>query len=283
MLSLPKHWTPIPAESGSFSRGLVHPGLVPGVEIRAEHFNGVYCIGQAGADTFVVSGDSEGGAGYDLCVVRRHYAREREIVRKFGDARELFDWIIAEGGAALPRETLEEIATPEWLREVRQTFPPSYAVHTYAVVRIKTIGDAPREGETLQQFAERVSDAVAAGAAQGLRVRGLSVEGSDVEHAEYADEVSAVLVDEIRYGEDGEIETVSSFFDDHMEPNDGNGTDPARYARLRKLVESIAATPLQGEPCPDAPGGEQSWTDREHVLERLTEIVNQCREATRKE
>ena len=72
------------------------------------------------------------------------------------------------------------------------------------------------------------------------------------------------------------------WFDDRMEPNDGNGTDPARYVRLKKLAESIAETPLEGEPCDEAPGGKQSWTDREHALERLTEIVQQCRLAVAK-
>lgn len=157
---------------------------------------------------------------------------------------------------------------------------PRYAVHTYAVIRIKTIGNAPREGETIQQFAERTSDAVAA-SLNRLDVRGVAPEGCDVEAIEYAEEVSSVLVDEIVLSETdpaGE-ETKMHWFDDRMEPNDGNGTDPARYARLLKLVESIAGTPLEGEPCPDAPGGKQAWTDREHVLGRLEDIVQQCRMA----
>ena len=283
MQSLPKSWIAVPYKDGTYSRGQVHEGVVPGVPILGQHFNGVYCVGRGGGnDTFVVSGNSEGGNGYDLCVIRRNYPNESETVRKFETAGELFQWILAEGGAPLPRETLEEIATPSWLDGVQYEAPPSYAVHTYAVVRVKTIGDSPLEGETIQDFAQRVSDAVA-GQMHGIRVRGLHVPGSDVEAIEYAEEVSAVLVDKVTYGEDGEERTESSFFDDHMEPNDGNGTDPARYARLERLVKSIAATPLQGEPCADAPGGTQSWTDREHVLERLTEIVNQCRKATKKE
>jgi hypothetical protein len=47
-----------------------------------------------------------------------------------------------------------------------------------------------------------------------------------------------------------------------------------------RLVETIAATPLEGEPCADAPGGVQAWVDRDHVLERLEEVVRQCRSAT---
>ena len=74
--------------------------------------------------------------------------------------------------------------------------------------------------------------------------------------------------------------TVMHWFDDRMEPNNGNGTDPARYVRLKHLVETIAATPLEGEPCADAPGGVQAWVDRDHVLERLEEVVRQCRSAT---
>ena len=37
---------------------------------------------------------------------------------------------------------------------------------------------------------------------------------------------------------------------------------------------------LEGEPCADAPGGVQAWVDRDHVLERLEEVVRQCRSAT---
>ena len=158
---------------------------------------------------------------------------------------------------------------------------PSYAVHSYAVFRIKTIGDAPREGESLQQFAERVSNAVAA-SLYGAEVRGISVAGSDVECVEYAEEISSVLVDVVLPNEDGTEDLTMHWFDDRMEPNNGNGTDPAHYVRLLKLVESIAATPKEGEPCADAPGGRQSWTDREHVLARLEEIVQQCRIAMEK-
>ena len=173
------------------------------------------------------------------------------------------------------------------MKQTTNTQPPNdatYAVHSYVVIRIKTIGDAPREGESIRDFATRVSDSVAA-SLHNIDVRGVNVAGSDVEAIEYAEEISSVLVDEMvpDEAECGGIRTVMHWFDDRMEPNDGNGTDPARYVRLKRLVESIAATPLQGEPCADAPGGVQSWTDREHVLERLTEIVNQCREAIKKE
>ena len=96
--------------------------------------------------------------------------------------------------------------------------------------------------------------------------------------------LAAVSVDEIVPDESDSTRerTITHWFDDRMEPNDGNGTDPARYVRLKKLAESIAETPLEGEPCDEAPGGKQSWTDREHALERLTEIVQQCRLAVAK-
>ena len=106
--------------------------------------------------------------------------------------------------------------------------------------------------------------------------------GSDVAAIEYAEEISSVLVDEIipdKESPDG-ARTVMHWYDDRMEPNNGNGTDPARYVRLKHLVETIAATPLEGEPCADAPGGVQAWVDRDHVLERLEEVVRQCRSAT---
>ena len=160
---------------------------------------------------------------------------------------------------------------------------PHYAVHSYAVIRVKTIGDAPREGESIRDFGSRVSDAVAA-TMNEVSFRGVVVEGCDIEQIEYAEEISSVLVDEIVPDESDPTQerTIEHWFDDRMEPNDGNGTDPARYVRLKKLAESIAETPLEGEPCDEAPGGKQSWTDREHALERLTEIVQQCRLAVAK-
>jgi hypothetical protein len=160
---------------------------------------------------------------------------------------------------------------------------PHYAVHSYAVIRVKTIGDAPREGESIRDFGSRVSDAVAA-TMNEVSFREVVVEGCDIEQIEYAEEISSVLVDEIVPDESDPTRerTITHWFDDRMEPNDGNGTDPARYVRLKKLAESIAETPLEGEPCDEAPGGKQSWTDREHALERLTEIVQQCRLAVAK-
>lgn len=157
---------------------------------------------------------------------------------------------------------------------------PYYAVHSYAVIRIKTIGDAPREGESIRDFGARVSDAVAA-SLNHIDVRGVAPEGCDVEQIEYAEEISSVLVDEIVPDDSDPTQerTIEHWFDDRMEPNGGNGTDPARYVRLLKLVESIAQTPLEGESCQDAPGGRQAWVDREHVLDRLDEIVRQCRTA----
>ena len=117
-----------------------------------------------------------------------------------------------------------------------------------------------------------------------IDVRGVAPEGCDVEQIEYAEEVSSVLVDEIVPDESDPTQerTIEHWFDDHMEPNNGNGTDPARYARLQKLVESIAETPLEGERCADAPGGIQHWCDVEHVLERLQDVVQQCRLAVAK-
>ena len=152
---------------------------------------------------------------------------------------------------------------------------PTYTVHTYAVFRVKTTGDAPRPGEGLQEFARRTSDAVST-ALSGCRLPATAVAGAEV--IEYADEISAVLVDQIV---DPLGEPKMHWFDDRMESNDGNGTDPARFVRLQKLVESIAATPLEGEPCADAPRGIQSW-DAASMIERLEEIINQCRSATAK-
>lgn len=272
MLALPESWTEIPETIGSYSRGKVHDGLVEGVEIRAEDFNGIHCIGSVGNDTFVVSEDAEGSPDIlMLYVVRKEYPREPEVVHVAADAEALNSWLIESGGTGLPRKVLEE-----------KGFAPSYAVHTYAVIRIKTIGESPAEGETIQQFAERVSDKVAA-SLNRIDVRGVSVPGCDVEQIEYAEEISSVLVDEILPNDDdptGE-RTTMHWFDDRMEPNDGNGTDPARYARLEKLVTSIAETPLEGEPCDDAPGGIQRW-DPTTMAERLEEIVKQCRQAIAK-
>jgi Txe/YoeB family toxin of Txe-Axe toxin-antitoxin module len=111
----------------------------------------------------------------------------------------------------------------------------TFAVHTFAVIRIKTIGDAPREGETIQDFGRRVSDAVAAKLGNVSIVGIQSIEGSDIEEVAYADEVNAVLVDV--GSEDGSNK--SYFFDDKMEPNDGNGGETARYSRLQKKFQDL--------------------------------------------
>lgn len=273
MHTLPTSWVSIPFERGAASRGPVHDGLIDGIAIYAEDFNGIHCIGAEGGNTFVVSEDADGTPdALVLYVIRQGYPREPEIVYYGRDAKDLSDWISNNGGCPLPTLLLSS-----------RGFAPTYAVHTYAVIRIKTIGDAPDHGESIQKFAERVSDAVAA-SLNHIDVRGVSPAGCDVEQIEYAEEISAVLVDEITPDEvdpSGE-QTTEYWFDDRMEPNNGNGTDPARYARLLKLVESIAVTPLHGEACDDAPGGIQAWTDTEHVYERLEEIVTQCRAAIAK-
>ena len=276
MHKLPDNWDWISRDVGSSSRGLIHAGLVANVPIYAQDFNGVHCVGSDGTDTYVVGERLDGQPGeLVLFVVRQNYPREPEVIHSTSSAHALSDWIVEQGGGPLPDEMFREVDGAPGTR--------SYAVHTYAVIRIKTIGNAPDEGESIPQFAQRVSDAVAA-SLNHIDVRGVSVAGCDVEQIEYAEEVSSVLVDEIipdSSDPTGE-RTVMHWFDDRMEPNDGNGTDPARFVRLQKLVESIAATPLEGEPCVDAPGGVQSWTDREHALERLEEIVRQARQAVAK-
>lgn len=273
MHKLPDNWVWIDEDTGSYSRGLVHGGLVDGVPIYAQDFNGIHCIGSDDTDTYVVGErlDSQPDE-LVLFVVRQNYPREPESVHHAPGAHEMSDWIVEQGGGPLPSQMFGEVdGTPM----------TSYAVHSYAVVRIKTIGDALREGESIKDFGTRVSDAVAA-SLNSIDVRGVSVAGSDVAAIEYAEEISSVLVDEIipdKESPDG-ARTVMHWFDDRMEPNNGNGTDPARYVRLKHLVETIAATPLEGEPCADAPGGVQAWVDRDHVLERLEEVVRQCRSAT---
>ena len=276
MHKLPDAWVGIPAERGSYSRGVIHTDPVSGLSIHGEDFNGVYCCGEVDGDLYVVCHEPEGGAGFELHVLRKNYPRDPEAVEKCETMAELHAWIVENGGAPLPREVLLEGCGEAWVAE---NLPPqpSYAVHSYAVFRIKTIGDAPREGESLQQFAERVSDAVAA-SLHGAEVRGISVAGSDVECVEYAEEISSVLVDVVLPNEDGTEDPTMYWFDDRMEPNNGNGTDPARYVRLLKLVESIAATPKEGEPCDGARFGVQSW-DAASMIVRLEEIIDQCRTA----
>lgn len=292
MNKLPQDWVAIDRDTGSASRGLVHHGLVAGVPIYAQDFNGIHCIGAEGSKTFVVGERLDGGeGGLVLFIVHQSSPRDAEVVYEADGIADLFEWILIRGGGPLPRETITERATGDWVQEAfrridelnNRPVEPHYAVHTYAVIRFKTIGEAPRDGESIKDFGTRVSDAVAASLGH-LDVRGVAPEGCDVVAIEYAEEVSSVLVDEIVSDESDPTRerTITHWFDDRMEPNDGNGTDPARYVRLKKLAESIAETPLEGEPCDEAPGGKQSWTDREHALERLTEIVQQCRLAVAK-
>ena len=102
--------------------------------------------------------------------------------------------------------------------------------------------------------------------------------GIPAAHQKYSDR----LVDDLVPDESDPVgeRTVMHRFDDRMEPNNGNGTDPARYVRsekekerllrlavnrsdrllaLRGLVYDIARTPLHGESCPDASSGRQVW------------------------
>ena len=292
MRSLPESWVAIDRDAGSASRGLVHHGLVAGVPIYAQDFNGIYCIGAEGSKTFVVGNRFQSlQPGLVLFVLHQSSPRDAEVVYDAVNIADLFEWILMRGGGPLPRETIIECGTGDWVQKAfrridelnNRPVKPHYAVHSYAVIRVKTIGDAPREGESIRDFGSRVSDAVAA-TMNEVSFRGVVVEGCDIEQIEYAEEISSVLVDEIVPDESDPTRerTITHWFDDRMESNDGNGTDPARYVRLKKLAESIAETPLEGEPCDEAPGGKQSWTDREHALERLTEIVQQCRLAVAK-
>jgi hypothetical protein len=143
---------------------------------------------------------------------------------------------------------LSEVVSAEWLQEAfrrideykKRPPEPRYAVHTYAVVRFKTIGAAPYEGESIKDFAERISNSVAASLGH-LDVRGVAPEGCDVEQIEYAEEISSVLVDEIVPDDEdptGE-KTIMHWFDDRMEPNNGNGTDPARYIALQNAFDDL--------------------------------------------
>jgi hypothetical protein len=266
---------------------------VPNVPIYAQDFNGVHCIGAVGSDTYVVGENLDGEPDkLVLFVVRQNYPRDPEIVHAAGGIAEMFEWLLENGAGPLPKDMIAECATSDWVQEAflridalnARPVKPHFAVHSYAVIRIKTIGDAPREGESIKEFGERVSDAVAA-SLNHIDVRGVSPDGCDVEQIEYAEEISSVLVDEIVPDDSDPTRerTIEHWFDDRMEPNDGNGTDPARYVRLLGVVKSIAETPLHGEECADAPGGVQAWTDFKHVLERLEEIVTQCRAAVAKE
>lgn len=315
MHKLPQEWVAIDRGVGSASRGLVHHGLVSGVPIYAQDFNGIHCIGAEGSRTFVVGECLDGNPlpALQLLVVHQFNPRDFDVLYEARDVADMFEWILQNGGGPLPRDMIVECATGDWVQEAfrridelqNRPVEPHYAVHTYAVIRIKTIGDAPREGESIKDFGQRVSDAVAT-SLNHIDVRGVAPEGCDVEQIEYAEEISSVLVDEIVPDESDPVgeRTVMHWFDDRMEPNNGNGTDPARYARsekekerllrlavnrsdrllaLRGLVYDIARTPLHGESCPDASSGRQVWVDREHVLERLTEIVQQCREALKRD
>jgi hypothetical protein len=314
MHKLPQEWVAIDRGIGSASRGLVHHGLVSGVPIYAQDFNGIHCIGAEGSRTFVVGERLDGEPkNLVLFVVHQSNPRNAEAVHMADDVVGMFEWILQNGGGPLPRDMIVECATGDWVREAfrridelqNRPVEPHYAVHTYAVIRIKTIGDAPREGESIKDFGQRVSDAVAA-SLNRINVRGVAPEGCDVEQIEYAEDIAYVLVDEIvpDNSDPSGQQTIMHWFDDRMEPNNGNGTDPARYVRAEKekerllriatnrsdrllalhgLVYDIARTPLQGEPCADSPGGRQAWLDREHVLERLTEIVRQCREALKRD
>jgi hypothetical protein len=231
-MQLPDRWEAIPQEQGSYSRGKVHDGLVEGVAIWAEEFNGIYCIGAVGDVTFVLGGADDGDVGFKLyTVTKRGLQRDIHSIHYAKLFSEMNEWIALEGGAILPWDTFKSLGEEAPL--------PHYAVHTYAVFRIKTIGDSPRPGESMSQFAFRVSDAVAASLGN-VELRGIGgIEGSDVVDVEYGEEVSSVLVDEITGGDDDEV--TMHWFDDHMEPNDGNGTDSARYARLKEEVTQLRA------------------------------------------
>jgi hypothetical protein len=231
-MQLPSQWVAIPQEQGSYSRGKVHDGVVDGVAIWAEEFNGIYCIGAVGDVTFVLGGADDGDVGFKLyTVTKRGLQRDIHSIHYAKLFSEMNEWIALEGGAILPWDTFKSLGEEPPL--------PHYAVHTYAVFRIKTIGDSPRPGESIQQFASRVSDAVAA-TLGSVDMRGIGgIEGSDVEAVEYAEEVSSVLVDEITGGDDDDVKM--HWFDDHMEPNDGNGTDSARFVRLQKDFQDLLA------------------------------------------
>ena len=61
MYKLPDAWVGIPAERGSYSRGVIHTDPVSGLSIHGEDFNGVYCCGEVDGDLYVVCHEPEAG------------------------------------------------------------------------------------------------------------------------------------------------------------------------------------------------------------------------------
>ena len=92
MHKLPDAWVSIPAERGSYSRGVIHTDPVSGLSIHGEDFNGVYYCGEVDGDLYVVCHEPEGGAGFELHVLRKNYPRDPEAVEKCETMAELHAW-----------------------------------------------------------------------------------------------------------------------------------------------------------------------------------------------
>ena len=118
-MKLPKEWVAIDRDAGSASRGLVHHGLVSGVPIYAQDFNGIHCIGAEGSKTFVVGErlDGEARPALQLMVVHQTNPRDCDTVYEAADVADMFEWILQNGGGPLPREMITECATGDWVQE----------------------------------------------------------------------------------------------------------------------------------------------------------------------
>jgi hypothetical protein len=49
------------------------------------------------------------------------------------------------------------------------------------------------------------------------------------------------------------------------------------YEQLLSMVQNVASTPLEGEPCPDDPPYTQHWEVDGHIQDRFAAMITQAR------
>lgn len=64
-----------------------------------------------------------------------------------------------------------------------------------------------------------------------------------------------------------------------FDENDPAGKTLQVAAAERAVLEDLAATPMEGEPCDSAKDGRQSWVDQAHVYGRLCDLIRAGRQA----
>lgn len=125
--------------------------------------------------------------------------------------------------------------------------PPQkrFDAHVYAVVRVKVTG-AGAISDDPEVVAEVVANAVSANSSSWMRAVPGRVQTPvgllDVETVEFAEDVEAVLVDEIVQGADGREETVEHLFDHTGEPlRPYPGCRTVREGELKKQNDALIA------------------------------------------